>query len=244
MNDKFSVDFNHLAQKLLPQKSYRLLDVENRIEKVAYDLVRFRDNEDTDQLWKVQDSPDGPVIVALYGDDGGLAVQSKGDWDAVPDKKAMHVFYKGEPLASLSSSDLGIPTEEFGVARRWLPRKLAADETLQKELLGKISEPGRKLLVQRFPELSKVAGLSDVSALAKWAAEIGADPEDIGDPPEEDWLGEDWEDEEGITDYVDSEAELPEDEPSPWSLEDPFLLQEDKRMAKRTEELLKLANVK
>ena len=257
MNEKFTVNFNHLAQTLLPQKSYRLGDVENRIEKVAYDLVRFRDNEDTDQLWKIQDSPDGPVIVALYGEDGGLSVQAKGDWETVPDKKAMHIFYKGEPVTSLSSADLGIPTEEFGVARRWLPRKLAADESLQKELLGKIAEPGRKLLVQRFPELSKVAGL-EVSALAKWAAEIGADPEDIGEP-EEDFLGEDWEDEgEGPDEYearllnrllkepTDEDESFPEDdEPSPWSLEEPFLLQKEK-MARRIEELelLKLANAK
>jgi hypothetical protein len=161
MNDKFTVDFDHLTQTLLPQKrAYRLTDVEDRIERVAYDLVRFRDNSDTDQLWKIEDGVEGPVIVALYGEDGGLKTSEsaiKGDWDAIPDKKAVHVFYKGEPLLSLSSEELGIPVDEFGIVRRWLPRKLEADRGLQKELLSKVASSGRELIAQRFPELRKVA---------------------------------------------------------------------------------------
>lgn len=160
MKDKFTVDFDHLNQTLLPKKrAYRLADVEDRIERVAYDLVRFRDNSDTDQLWKIEEGIDGPFIVALYGEDGGLKTSEsneKKDWEAIPDKKAMHVFYKGEPLVSLSSEELGIPIEEFGVLRRWLPRKLAADCGFQKALLSKVASGGRELIAQRFPELRRV----------------------------------------------------------------------------------------
>ena len=162
MKDKFTVDFDHLTQTLFPEKrAYRLADVENRIERVAYDLVRFRDNADTDQLWKIEESVDGPVIVAIYGDDGGLKTSEsdiKRDWEAIPDKKAMHVFYKGEPLASFSSEELGIPVAEFGVLRRWLPRKLEASQDMQKALLSKVVSSGRELIAQRFPELRKVVG--------------------------------------------------------------------------------------
>lgn len=162
MRDKFTVDFDRVAQAVLPKRAFRLADVEHRLERVAYDLVRFRDNEDTDQLWKVQESPDGPVIVALYGEDGSLITESndkkKGDWEAIPDKKALHIYYKGEPLVSLGSTDIGVPAEEFSLVRRWLPAKLAADESLQTELFGKVSAPVRKLIAQRFPELTKVAG--------------------------------------------------------------------------------------
>lgn len=164
MKDKFTVNFDNLSQTLIPQKSYRLVDVQNRIEKVAYDLVRFRDNEDTDQLWKIQDGTDGPVIVALYGDDGGLATESskeKNNWDALPDKSAMHIYYKGEPLVSLSAKEMGIPETEFNVARRWLPKKLAGDEKLQKEMFSKVGGRSRELICQRFPELKKVAELSE-----------------------------------------------------------------------------------
>ena len=158
MTDKFTVDFDHLTQTLLPKKrAYRLADVEDRIERVAYDLVRFRDNADTEQLWKIEEGTDGPVIVALYDEEGKTAEASPRNWDAIPDKKAVHVFYKGEPLVSLSSQELGIPVEEFGIVRRWLPRKLEVDQDLQKALLSKVASNGRELIAQRFPELRKVA---------------------------------------------------------------------------------------
>jgi hypothetical protein len=111
--------------------------------------------------------------VALYGDDGSLSVESnaqpKSDWEAVPDKKAMHIYYKGEPLVSLSSLEMGIPIREFNVARRWLPAKLASDKNLQQALIGKAPLSVRKLIAQRFPELTKVASLP--SDIIKAAAE-------------------------------------------------------------------------
>lgn len=161
MRDKFTVDLDHMADSLLPKRAFRLTDVQHRLERVAYDLVRFRDNEDTDQLWRIQDGNDGPVIVALYGDDGSLKAESdtepKSDWEAVPDKTAMHFYYKGEPIISLGSDQLGIPEDEFNLARRWLPKKVAQNEELQRLLLGNASRPVRKLIAQRFPELTKVA---------------------------------------------------------------------------------------
>jgi len=165
MKDKFTVDFDSLASTLLPKKAHRLADVEGRIEKVAYDLVRYRDNDDTDQLWKIEEGADGPVIVALYGDDGGLVVESekeeKTDWDAVPDKTAMHIYYKNEPIVTLSSKDLGISSLEFSLARKWLPKKLAADERLQANLLTKVASASRALIPDRFPELRKVVKIAD-----------------------------------------------------------------------------------
>lgn len=161
MNDKFTVDLNNLAQTVSTERVYKLSDVQHRIKKVAYDLVRFRDNEDTEQLWKIEERSDGPVIVALYGDDGGLVTESvANDWEAIPDKVAMHIFYKGEPLASLNSKDLGIPTSEFELASTWLPKKLSSDESLQKSLFTKIAKTSRDLISKRFPELTKVAQLN------------------------------------------------------------------------------------
>jgi len=190
MNDKFTVDFDRLAQTVLPKRTHRLADVEHRLERVAYDLVRFRDDQDIDQLWKIHDTPEGPVIVALYDEDGNPVREKKSDWEVIPDKKAMHIYYKGEPLVSLSSEQLGIPESEFNIARRWLPRKLASDENLQRLLLEKVASTNRKLIAQRFPELTKVA--------------------DVG-------IDEDWEDESDETEteraqeYLDIGAELPPD---------------------------------
>jgi SpoVK/Ycf46/Vps4 family AAA+-type ATPase len=164
MKDKFTVDFDRLTDRVVPQRAYRLSDVEHRIEKVAYDLVRFRENEDTDQLWKIEDGNDGPVIVALYSDDGSLMTaesSTKKDWEVIPDKTAMHFYYKGEPLVSLSSVQLGISEDEFNVAGRWLPQKLASDDRFQMLLLNKVNRAGRVHIAQRFPELTKVAGVTD-----------------------------------------------------------------------------------
>lgn len=164
MKDKFTVNFDRLAETVVPQRAYRLKDVEHRIEKVAYDLVRFRENEDTDQLWKIEDGGDGPVIVALYGEDGSLPnVESsvKRDWEVISDKTAMHFYYKGEPLVSLSSDQLGIPETEFNIAGRWLPQKLASDERFQMLLLNKVNRAGRVHIAQRFPELTKVADVTE-----------------------------------------------------------------------------------
>ena len=177
MKDKFTVDLDKVASNLLPQRAHRLSDVQDRIERVAYDLVRFRDNQDTDQLWKIQESPEGPVIVALYGDDGALTAQSnaKKDWEAVPNKNAMHIYYKGEPLVSLSAEQLGVPVSEFNIVKRWLPVKLATDENFQTLLLKRVPAPGRRLIAQRFPELTKVASVPNEDGLEELTKMITAE---------------------------------------------------------------------
>jgi hypothetical protein len=167
MKDKFTIDFNSLDNTLAQEKSYKLSDVQNRIEKVAYDLVRFRDNADTEQLWRIEERPDGPVIVALYGNDGSLMAESvkETEWNAIPDKTAMHIFYKGEPIVALSSKELGIPVEEFPLVKSWLPKKLSSDESLQKALFNKMSIACRNSVINRFPELTKVAQSSEAITL-------------------------------------------------------------------------------
>jgi hypothetical protein len=129
MKEKFTIDFQHLDNRLGKPTKYKLADVQDRIEKVAYDLVRFRDNDDTPQLWKINKTDEGEVIVALYNEEDSLKAQS--DWEAIPDKTAMQVFYKGEHITSLTESDMGIPAAEFGTVKSWLPKKLASDESLQ-----------------------------------------------------------------------------------------------------------------
>ena len=198
MKDKFTVDFNRLAEKVRPHQFYRLADVEHRIERVAYDLVRFRDNEDMDQLWKIEDSSDGPVIVALYSNDNTETEKVSSDWEAVSDKRAMHIYYKGEPLVSLSSEQLGIPANEFGTVRRWLPKKLAEDEEVQKAIFQKVASPVRKVIVQRFPELTKVAAF-DPDPTDDWEEEMDETEQQRSSellPTEEEMADWNWDDEE------------------------------------------------
>ena len=164
--NKFNVDLDKLAGDILKtrQACYKLSDVEDRIEKVSYDLVRFRDNADTDQLWKIHETDDGPVIVALYDDSGSLVTESNSeekDWEAVPNKTAVNLFYKGEHLLSLGSDKLGVPETEFSTLCRWLPSKLSSDTELQKVLLDNLNYNGKRAIAQRFPELKKSAQLPE-----------------------------------------------------------------------------------
>ena len=88
--DKFTVDFTNLDKKINGKKVYKLSDVNHIIRKVAFDVVRFTQNEDTEKLWKIEDSADGPVIVAMYDDDSeGLTVTASDktftDWKVIAD---------------------------------------------------------------------------------------------------------------------------------------------------------------
>jgi hypothetical protein len=61
---KFSVDYSGLENKIY-KKAYRLADVKDQLETVAFDIVRFKDNDKGAELWQVQSADDGDYIVAL-----------------------------------------------------------------------------------------------------------------------------------------------------------------------------------
>jgi hypothetical protein len=157
--EKYSVDYKDLCNDMDAPKAYRLEDVKDKIERVAFDVVRFRDNEDTDMLWRIDERDDGPVIVALYDEAGSMTSESTDEkkWEALPDKSAgcLHVYYSGDPIVRLAASDLGIPADEVELAARWLPVKLAEDEDIQRFVMSKVHEASRKMLAEAHPELNK-----------------------------------------------------------------------------------------
>ncbi len=113
-------------------------------------MVRFIDDDDSARLWQVQDTPDGPVIVAMYEQEAaepGISVELKSEsaeWKVVPDKQAgVHIFHKGEAIVRLAASDFGIPESEIGTLCRWLPKKLATDDELRGMVL-RLAEPVKK----------------------------------------------------------------------------------------------------
>jgi hypothetical protein len=172
--EKYSVDYNELCSTVDQPKAYRLDDVKDKIEKVAFDVVRFRDNDDTDQLWRIDEREDGPVIVALYDEATG-SIRSESteekNWEALPDKSAscVHVYYKGEPIVRLAAEDLGIPQDEVELAARWLPDRLAEDEDIKRFVMSKIGESARKLVVEAHPELNVP---TTPTKMAKMAQEV------------------------------------------------------------------------
>lgn len=131
MFDRFGIDLGTLEAGLISKKAYPLSAVSDRIEKVAFDVVRFQDDDGNTSLWQVQDSNNGPVIVALYDDPDEMRAESS--WEAIPDKHAnIHIYNKGEPIARFACAKIGVETSEINTACRWLPEKLADDSFREK----------------------------------------------------------------------------------------------------------------
>lgn len=153
--DKHLVDFTELDKQVRAPKVYRLADVQHRITKVAFDIVRFRENEDTDQLWRIEDSVDGPVIVAMYDkqSDEKISQASVKTWGAIPDGNYIQIVYKGEAIRKIASSDFAGSDNDVDLMCRWLPSKLASDSALRTALIKGMSQASRELLFSKYPEL-------------------------------------------------------------------------------------------
>jgi hypothetical protein len=138
----------------LLKRSYKLSDIKDKIEKVAFDVVRFTDSENIDDLWQVQHCDDGDYIVAMYEDQPKTATASqKTNWSVVTEHDNVHLFYKNSPLAKLSLAALGIPTEDGSLVRSYLPNKLASSKTLVNKILNDLSTSERASIYKQFPEL-------------------------------------------------------------------------------------------
>ncbi len=153
---KFSIDYSSLANHIT-KKAYRLSDVKDQLESVAFDIVRFKDGDKGAELWQVQSADDGDYIVALYDEeDGGTEkTASANPWGVFVTKNGtdLQISYKGDPLVRLASSKLGIPSSELHKAEQYLPEKLATNKKLVKALLSELSPAARQELSKRYPEL-------------------------------------------------------------------------------------------
>lgn len=151
---KFSLDYSGLATQLT-KKAYRLADVKDQLETVAFDVVRFKDGDKGAELWQVQNAEDGDYIVALYDEDELDKTAAAAPWSVLVTKNGsdLQVSYKGDPLVRLSAAKLGIPRTELHKAEQYLPERLASNKKLVKALLSELSETARQEVSRRYPEL-------------------------------------------------------------------------------------------
>lgn len=148
-----STDYETLEKHVTNKKVYRLADVQDRIERVAFDVVRFRDSEGLEKLWVIQEQNGEQVIAAMY-DDEVCKEASVQNWTTIPDNKGnVNIFYKNDPITRLAMSNLGIPEEDAASVSRYLPKKLSSDKTLTKALLNELHEKEREALFAKYPEL-------------------------------------------------------------------------------------------
>ena len=152
----FTVDYAKLEDKLL-KKSYRLSEVKDQIERVAFDIVRFKDGDKGAALWQVQSAEDGDYIVSLYEDREEENTKTASlSWEVIASKtnKSLNFFYKGEPVVRIATSQLGIPENEIDLAKRYLPARLSQNKTLVSALLCHLKSESKTQLLAKYPELS------------------------------------------------------------------------------------------
>jgi hypothetical protein len=150
---KYTIDYANLENSIY-KKAYRLDEVKDKIVKVAFDIVRFKDDDNRANLWQVQNSDDGDYIIAMYEpeEENEKVVNS---WNVKVNKSAgiLQVSYKGDPIVSLASNKLGIPTNELSDVESYLPEKLASNKKLVKYLLNELNESVRNNVITKYPEL-------------------------------------------------------------------------------------------
>lgn len=155
---KFAIDVDSLENKLQKKTAYRLEDVKDKIRKVAFDVVRFVDNDATiDGLWQIQKHEDGDYIVAMYEDNAQAKVE-KTAWSTITDKTAenINIFYKDTPVCKVATASLNIPKEDILFACEYLPKRLASNSKLVSSLLADISKERREQILELHPELKNM----------------------------------------------------------------------------------------
>lgn len=150
---KDSINYSALAHQIT-KKAYRLAEVKDQLETVAFDVVRFKDGDKGAQLWEVQSSDDGDYIVALYDDEENTKTAS--DWSVVVTKTAsmLQVSYKGDPLVRLPFTKLGIPRAQLDRVPQYLPEKLTSNKKLVKALLNELTAEAKLEVLNKYPELA------------------------------------------------------------------------------------------
>lgn len=150
---QFSVDYSKIEGKIY-KKAYKLSDVQHKLEKVAFDIVKFKDNDDSTNLWQIQSADDGDYIVAIYQNEDETKTALSG-WEVsiVKSASAVQISYKGDPIAQLPSSKLGIPVVELDKVKEYLPAKLASNKKLVSALLKELSPSVKNSILNKYPEL-------------------------------------------------------------------------------------------
>lgn len=149
-DNKISVDYQALNEKV-NRKFFLYSDVKNRLQKIAFDVVKFNDDE-IEGLWKIETSPEGEVIVALYDENIQKSAEKNTNWKILTDKnkEVLSFFYKNQPITKIASSNLNIPTEEVDAVISFLPERLSKNSSLRKKLLKTSNYSD---LNEKFPEL-------------------------------------------------------------------------------------------
>lgn len=155
--NKFQLDYKKLSNSIsfVEEDTYKYADVKHRLEKVAFDIFKFKDSN-SDELWQVQSADDGEYIVCKYETDEPEAIEVKASakpvWDVLVGSGDINIFYKGQPIAKMACKDLGLGDSDLKTIKHFLPNKLATDKNFVKALLASLD--AKDEILQVYPELS------------------------------------------------------------------------------------------
>lgn len=150
---KFTVNYDALHAQFNKRK-FKLADVQHKIKKVAFDIVRFKDDDNSANLWQIQSADDGDYIVALY-DEEQVKTASHKVWAVDIDNLSgnLDIFYKNDHLISIACNKLGIPSSELDEVKSYLPSKLASNKKLVSCLIREMKDSAQKEVAKKYPEL-------------------------------------------------------------------------------------------
>lgn len=157
--NKFSIDYVDLEEKTGKKRVFKLEDVKDRIQKVAFDVVRFVDADDNlSGLWRVEHTFSGDYIVAMYDEEGPRekTASAPSNWEVYADNtnRFLTFFYKNEHVAKIAAEKLGLSSYNLGDEAKYLPKKLASNENLVKGLMQEVPFKTRFALFDKYPELT------------------------------------------------------------------------------------------
>ena len=136
----------------LYKNKHKLSDVKDKIEKVAFDIVKFT-GDDSTKLWQIQSCDDGEYIVALYDVESEVKkTASSNPWSVKVSNISgtINIFYKNAFVSQIKASELGIPSEEIEMTTHYLPKSLNENKRLASLVLKQAQSQD---IFTKFPEL-------------------------------------------------------------------------------------------
>jgi hypothetical protein len=150
---KSGIDYNKLDKTLNTPKMIKVADVQDKLEKVGFGVVRFKDDANKLNLWQVNKAEDGTeYIEALYEDKEEVV---KNSWTIEIDsfKKSATIFYKETPIKNVVFAELGFDSSEADDFKKYLPERLASNKDLVKSMVNSLDESYKNKVYNKHPEL-------------------------------------------------------------------------------------------
>lgn len=150
--EKFELDFNFLGKAVDPDKSrIPLKGNEDRIVKVALDMVRFKDGG-PEELWQIQSNDDGEFLVRTFDVSEEEVIKSS-NWKVLLDKKEENITiaYQNVPIKRIACADYSINNiKEALLLRDTIYDRLNNDNKFVKHLINSVSTEKQAYLVEMF----------------------------------------------------------------------------------------------